>query len=151
MVSKKGKRKEKKGKKKNSFLFFSFLYLGKTDMELGKRVFILDWEWGRNSAPRDGQKIPCIGCQHIAIWTNGLNQQDKVPERLKIYFETLLHGGSHTRFHEVWGHHLNVSVPNELMFRTLFLVRNENLILSFLNQNICCGYSKEPSQRDGSF
>ena len=21
----------------------------------------------------------------------------------------------------------------------------------FLNQNICCGYSKEPSQRDGSF
>ena len=27
----------------------------------------------------------------------------------------------------------------------------ENLILIFLNQNICCGYSKEPSQWDGSF
>ena len=25
-------------------------------------------------------------------------------------------------------------------------VRNENLILLFLNQNICCRYSKEPSQ-----
>ena len=25
-------------------------------------------------------------------------------------------------------------------------VRNENLIFLFLNQNICCGYSKEPSQ-----
>ena len=28
---------------------------------------------------------------------------------------------------------------------------NENLIFLFLNQNICCGYSKEPSQWDGSF
>ena len=27
-----------------------------------------------------------------------------------------------------------------------FRVRNENLIFLFLNQNICCGYSKEPSQ-----
>ena len=25
-------------------------------------------------------------------------------------------------------------------------VRNENFIFLFLNQNICCGYSKEPSQ-----
>ena len=25
-------------------------------MVLGKRVAIFDWEWGRNSAPRDGQK-----------------------------------------------------------------------------------------------
>ena len=30
-------------------------------------------------------------------------------------------------------------------------VRNENLIFLFLNQNICCGYSKEPSQWDGPF
>ena len=30
-------------------------------------------------------------------------------------------------------------------------VRNEHLIFVFLNQNICCGYSKEPSQGDGSF
>ena len=27
----------------------------------------------------------------------------------------------------------------------------ENIFLLFLNQNICCGYSKEPSQWDGSF
>ena len=27
----------------------------------------------------------------------------------------------------------------------------QKLILLFLNQNICCGYSKEPSQLDGSF
>ena len=27
----------------------------------------------------------------------------------------------------------------------------KKIILSFLNQNICCGYSKEPSQGDGSF
>ena len=30
-------------------------------------------------------------------------------------------------------------------------MRNENLIFLFLNLNICCGYSKEPSQWDGSF
>ena len=24
-------------------------------MELGKKVAIFDWEWGRNSAPRDSQ------------------------------------------------------------------------------------------------
>ena len=30
--------------------------------------------------------------------------------------------------------------------------RNYNeLSILFLKQNICCGYSKEPSQRDGSF
>ena len=27
-------------------------------MVLGKKVAIFDWEWGRISAPRDGQKIP---------------------------------------------------------------------------------------------
>ena len=26
-------------------------------MLLGKKVAIFDWEWGRNLAPRDGQKI----------------------------------------------------------------------------------------------
>ena len=28
-------------------------------MVLGKKVAIFDWEWGRNLAPRDGQKRPC--------------------------------------------------------------------------------------------
>ena len=27
-------------------------------MALGKKMAIFDWEWGRNSAPREGQKIP---------------------------------------------------------------------------------------------
>ena len=30
-------------------------------------------------------------------------------------------------------------------------MRNGNLIFLFLHQKICCGYSKEPSQFDGSF
>ena len=55
MVSKKKKKKKVKKIKKN---FFTFLYLGKTDMVLGKKVAIFDWEWGLNSAPREGQKIP---------------------------------------------------------------------------------------------
>ena len=27
-------------------------------MVLGKKVAIFDWEWGRNSAPKEGQKLP---------------------------------------------------------------------------------------------
>ena len=30
-------------------------------------------------------------------------------------------------------------------------MRNRKIIFFFLNQNICCGYFKEPSQWDGSF
>ena len=29
-------------------------------MVLGKKVAIFDWEWGRNSAPSEGQKIPLL-------------------------------------------------------------------------------------------
>ena len=28
-------------------------------MVLGKKVAILDWEWGGSSAPREGQQMPC--------------------------------------------------------------------------------------------
>ena len=35
--------------------------------------------------------------------------------------------------------------------RTLVRVRTKKLIFLFLNQNICCEYSKDPSQWDGSF
>ena len=28
-------------------------------MLLGKKMAIFYWEWGQNSAPREGQKIPC--------------------------------------------------------------------------------------------
>ena len=36
-------------------------------------------------------------------------------------------------------------------FRPLVCVGNKNIVFLFPNQNICCGYSIEPSQRDGSF
>ena len=29
-------------------------------MVLGKKVAMFNWEWGRNSAPREGQKMPCL-------------------------------------------------------------------------------------------
>ena len=33
-------------------------------MVLGKKVAIFDWKWCRNSAPREGQKIPeVLNCQ----------------------------------------------------------------------------------------
>ena len=35
-------------------------------MVLGKNVAFFDWEWGRNSAPRDGQKIP-LGPSYIVL------------------------------------------------------------------------------------
>ena len=38
-------------------------------MVLGKKVAIFEWEWGRNSAPRDGQKSPEVhhGTQLLLI------------------------------------------------------------------------------------
>ena len=33
---------------------FTFLNWGKTDMVLGQKVAMVDLEWDRNSAPRDG-------------------------------------------------------------------------------------------------
>ena len=37
------------------------------------------------------------------------------------------------------------------IFETIIRVRTKQIFFLFLNQNICCGYSKEPSQWDGSF
>ena len=59
MVAKKSKKKTKKD------FFFHFSQLGKTDMVLGKKVAIFDVELGRNSAPREGKKMPC----HVFINT----------------------------------------------------------------------------------
>ena len=36
-------------------------------------------------------------------------------------------------------------------FGNMPLVQNRKIIFLFLNQNICCGYSKEPSEPDGPF
>ena len=47
-----------KNVKKNEKNFFLLFLIGKTDMVLGKKVTIFDWELGGNSAPRDGQKSP---------------------------------------------------------------------------------------------
>ena len=51
-------KKIKKIKIKTYFFIFYFSQLGKTDMVLGKKVAIFDWELGRNLAPREGQKMP---------------------------------------------------------------------------------------------
>ena len=42
------------------FFFFTFLNWEKQTWYWGKKVAIFDWEWGRNLAPREGQKMPCI-------------------------------------------------------------------------------------------
>ena len=39
-------------------------------------------------------------------------------------------------------------VKNRHLVKSL---QQKKMILLFLNQNICCGYSKEPSRRDSSF
>ena len=54
--------------------------------------------------------------------------------------------------HERWSIFFQEIKNNKICCSGLKLrVRNENLIFLVLNQNICCGYSKEPSQWDGSF
>ena len=37
-------------------------------MVLGKKVAIFDWEWGRNSAPREGKKMPCLALLDSSAW-----------------------------------------------------------------------------------
>ena len=39
-------------------------------MVLGKKVGIFNWEWGGNSAPREGQKMPCF-----STFFTGLDKQ----------------------------------------------------------------------------
>ena len=47
-------------------------------------------------------------------------------------------------------HVKKIGSHNMTVLQDFRYVRTKNLIFLFLNQNICCGYSKEPSQRDGS-
>ena len=52
------------------FLDVSILFLlGKNRHGIGeKKVATFDWEWGRNWAPREGQKIPVINVAVQAIF-----------------------------------------------------------------------------------
>ena len=45
-------------KVKRKKIFFLLFLIAKIRHGIGKKVAIFDWEWGRNSAPRDGQKRP---------------------------------------------------------------------------------------------
>ena len=44
-----------------------------------------------------------------------------------------------------------ILTTNELVWTSSFDFSTRKIIFLFFNQNICCGYSKEPSQWDGSF
>ena len=39
---------------------------------------VFDWEWGRNSAPRDGQKRPCNGYETISFGDDFMGQRQIV-------------------------------------------------------------------------
>ena len=43
------------------YIYILLFLIGKIRHGIGKKVAIFDWEWGRNSTPRDGQKIPWGG------------------------------------------------------------------------------------------
>ena len=43
-----------------------------------------------------------------------------------------------------------ISIKESQVTGPQIMLRNWKLFFLFLNQNICCGYSKEPSQWDGS-
>ena len=47
-------------KKKKKKVIFTFLNWGKTDIVLGKKVAIFDWESGQNSALEKGRKDPVM-------------------------------------------------------------------------------------------
>ena len=43
-------------------------------MAFGKKVAVFDWEWGRNSVPRKGQKMPWLRLQKVIVgaYTHGV-------------------------------------------------------------------------------
>ena len=53
----------KKSKKKKKNFFFLLFLIGKNRHGIVKKVAIFDWEWGQNSAPREGQKSPVNSLQ----------------------------------------------------------------------------------------
>ena len=61
-------------------------------MVLGKNVTIFDWEWGRNSAPRDRQKRPCMVFYLKSRFTN--------PIMSGIIFKSFLSSMLWHKFHE---------------------------------------------------
>ena len=84
----------------------------------------------------------------------GLNQYQAVDE---VFFSRTQHSDSAASEYQT----SNPSIPCLMLYQLSHYtpplkkrvkaglklrVRNENLIFLFLNQNICCGYSKEPSQ-----
>ena len=46
----------------------SFLNWEKQTWYWGKKVAIFNWEWGRNSGPREGQIMPCIEVVLLSIY-----------------------------------------------------------------------------------
>ena len=56
---------------KNMILYWEKRHgIGKKDMVLGKKEAIFNWEWGRNSLPREGQKIPCLNNPFFLLCRN---------------------------------------------------------------------------------
>ena len=56
------KRKHNYMKKKNNFFLFFFYLFGKIRYGIGKKGDYFRCEWGRNSAPIDGQKNSLHAC-----------------------------------------------------------------------------------------
>ena len=85
MVSRKSKKKKKKKekKKKRRKKKINFSYLGKQTWYMyWEKCGYFQLEWSRNSAPREGQKIPC-----------GFKQAGKRAE------DRLSHDAAHKIFH----------------------------------------------------
>ena len=55
---------------------------------LGKKVTIFDWELGRNSAPREGQLIPCNVAFHKGLYCL-LRQKQSKEKEIQLYLQIL--------------------------------------------------------------
>ena len=56
-------------------------------MVLGQKVAIFDWEWGRNSAPREGQKIPCQKTKNCSMSQFSFNLDETLQTSRWIIYE----------------------------------------------------------------
>ena len=66
----------------------------KSDMVLGKKVAIFDWELGRNSAPNDWQKISCSNSLYVDPRMSFAGSMSTLI-RTPLYTRYIFYGGIH--------------------------------------------------------
>ena len=92
-------------------------------------------------------------CSKIECWSirSSLFRMSKILSYVKCMWFTGYFSLTLSIWHESWFQQTNAQCKIEINRPLDKKVCNWKLFFLFPNQSLCCGYSKEPSQQDGSF